>query len=578
MKKSFSPWTITAVIITSLSVGCHRSHQSDKEEISTSELVIQNKNSPSQHPRMTGDQINFEDRTNESGISFIYHNSEESGHFSILESLGGGLAVIDFDLDGREDLCFAGGGEFSKDNQINGLPSGLFRNMADWSFEDVTNVTGINHKMVYSHGIFRADYDSDGFPDFLVTGYGDLLLFQNQGDGTFQEVSLLANLSETTWSVGAAWGDYDGDGHLDLFVTQYVDWSFKNDPYCPGPTPNQREVCPPRVFQGLPDLLLMSNGDGTFRNTSSEAGLLPQGKGLGVVSADLDLDGDLDIYVTNDTVRNHLYENQGDGTFVDSSLMSGTGVSDQGSPDGSMGVELIDYNLDGLLDLWVVNFEKESAALYRNEGKLFFRHVSQSTGITAAGGLYVGWGTCCFDADNDGDEDIFVSNGHVVQFPTQGSRNQLPVFYENLGAGNFRDIAKLKSGFLSQPHMGRGAATADLDQDGDLDLVVSHLNETASVLVNTSKQSNAWIEVDLIGTISPRDAIGAVVKVKTKSGSQTQHWGGGGSYASTSSRKLFFGLGNADKIEEIEITWPSGISQEIQEQPMNCLAQFVEKK
>ena len=286
----------------------------------------------------------FTDRTATTGVKFVYRNGEEAGHVSILGSLGGGVAVFDFDLDSYDDLYFAGGGEFSDERQIRGLPGGLYRNVGDWNFNDVTSPALLNHPRHYSHGASTADFDNDGFSDILVTGYGGLQLWHNQGDGTFSELASAAGLDDRLWSSSAAWGDLNADGSLDLYVAHYVDWSFDNHPYCKGPRPELRESCPPRSFSPLPDALYFGNGDGTFRNESASSGLRMDGKGLGVLMCDLDLDGDLDIYVANDTVENHLYENLGNGKLSDVSLLSGTALSDRGVPDGSMGVDVFDYN------------------------------------------------------------------------------------------------------------------------------------------------------------------------------------------------------------------------------------------
>lgn len=524
------------------------------------------------------DPPQFVEVTSKTGIDFTYRNGEEAGHFSILESLGGGLAVIDFDLDGAEDLYMAGGGEFGPDEQILGLPCGLMRNHGDWEFVDATGPAYAADGGHYSHGVCRGDYDQDGFPDLLITGYGGVELLHNLGDGTFESVTSETGLSDELWSSSAAWGDLNGDGDLDLYLAHYVDWSFSNHPLCLAGSPDQKEVCPPKSFQGLPDTLYFSNGDGTFRDVSHEVGLNTDGKGLGVVIADLDLDGDLEIYVTNDTVPNFLYRNNGDGTFTDYSLFSGTSLSDRAVPDGSMGVDLYDHNLDGLPDLWVVNYESESAALYQNEGNLHFRHVSQPMGINAVGSLFVGWGTCCFDVERDGDEDMFVSNGHVIRHPVNAPLRQTPLLFRNHPGGAFVNVAPAVAGYMSEPHMGRGAAAADFDNDGDVDLAVSHTNEPAAVLSNETEPEGGWLAVNLIGTTSPRDAVGAVVRVITPTGEFVRHWKGGGSYASTNSRRLFFGLGAAEQIEAIKITWPSGIEQTVESPKTNTLIQVVEDR
>lgn len=536
----------------------------------------QNSSSPGEATNHIADPPRFVEMTRASGVDFTYRNGEEAGNFAILESLGGGLAVVDFDLDGLEDIYVAGGGEFGSDEQILGLPGGLFHNRGEWRFADETKPAYAEGGQYYSHGVARGDYDQDGFPDLLITGYGGVELLHNLGDGTFESTAVEAGLTDDLWSSSAAWGDLNGDGHLDLYIAHYVDWSFSNHPLCLAGGPDKREVCPPKSFTGLPDTLYFSNGDGTFRDVSSAAGLNTDGKGLSVVIADLDLDGDLELYVTNDTVPNFLYRNDGEGTFTDRSLLSGTSLSDRAVPDGSMGVDLFDHNLDGLPDLWVVNYESESAALYENEGNLFFRHVSQPMGINAVGSLFVGWGTCCFDVERDGDEDMFVSNGHVIRHPVNAPLRQTPLLFRNNPGGAFVNVAPDAEGYMSEPHMGRGAAAADFDNDGDFDLAVSHTNEPIAILSNDTDPQGGWLSVELIGTISPRDAVGAVVRVVTPEGELVRHWKGGGSYASTNSRRLFFGMGDAEQIDAVEITWPSGVHQTVTSPQMNSLVQVVE--
>lgn len=529
-----------------------------------------------QHNKLSA--FHFTDRTASAGIEFTYRNGEEAGHVSILEMLGGGVAVLDFDRDSHEDLYFAGGGGYDDARQIRGVSGGLSRNLGGWGFEDVTKPALLNKPRQYSHGASSADYNGDGFPDILVTGYGGLQLWRNQGDGTFSEATAMAGLNDTLWSSSAAWGDLNNDGSLDLFVAHYVNWSFDNHPFCNGPRPELREYCPPRDFQPLRDALYVSNGDGSFRDGTDSYSLREDGKGLGVILCDLDLDGDLDAYVTNDGDGNHLYENNGQGGFCDVSLLSGTALSDRGVPNGSMGVDVFDYNLDGLPDLWVANYEQENCGLYQNTGRLLFRHVSQQTGVTAVGGMFVGWGTCCFDIDRDGDEDVFVANGHVILYSDNAPVKQPSLLFENLAGRRFRNVAPDSGQYASSPHAGRGAATSDLDGDGDLDLVVSHLNSPVTVLENDSKSHGGWLAVDLVGTISSRDAIGAIVRVTTDSASQVRQWKGGGSYASTSTRQLFFGLGSATQVREIEVRWPSGIRQVIVATPMNQVLHVIERQ
>ena len=518
----------------------------------------------------------FLDVTDLSGVAFTYRNGEEAGHFSIVESLGGGIALFDYDSDGDLDLFIPGGGEYGTNRDMYGLKPALYRNEGNWRFTEVTEESGLTVAPYYSHGSAVVDYDNDGFPDLLITGYGGLLLYRNQGDGTFRETAEAVGLNDRLWSSTAAWGDVDRDGDPDLYVAHYADWSFDNHPFCKGPTPDQREVCPPRKFAPLPDVFYWNNGDGTFRDASREVGLRTDGKGLGVLIADIDLDGAPDIYVCNDTTENFLYRNDGTGRFQEIGLISATSLNDAGTPDGSMGADLGDYNLDGLPDIWVANFERESFGLYRNEGDCMFTHVSQSTGVTAVGGIYVGWGTVFFDFDRDGDEDIFSSNGHVVRYPQNAPLRQTPLLLENHDGTRFVNVADAAGDYTDSPHMGRGVAVGDVDNDGDLDLVISHINEPVALLSNESENSNQWIALRLVGTQSSRDPVGAVVRMETTSGIQIRQVKGGTSYASSSDPRIFFGLKETDTILRLEIHWPSGFKQTLSGEPANRSLTMIE--
>jgi len=505
--------------------------------------------------------IQFHERMPDSDAPFAYRNGEEAERSSILEGMGGGAAVFDYDQDGRLDLLFPGGGSFSGEHSLAPNPPALFRNHGEWQFRRCERQAGLNVPTHYSHGTAVADYDSDGFEDVLVTGYGGIQLLRNQGDGTFVDVTADAKLDDRLWSTSAAWGDFDSDGNLDLYVAHYVDWSFDHDPSCPAVDGKRRERCPPQRYGPLPDVLYRSRGDGEFFNASDESGLRRDGKGLGVVLADLDLDGDLDIYVANDTVGNFLYQNDGRGHFEEIGVASGTAFNDLGAPDGSMGVAITDYNLDGLPDLWVVNYERETIALYKNLGHCAFEHVSQSTGVSVVGTMFVGFGTVFLDADRDGDEDVFVANGHVLRFPNNAPVRQRPLMFENLEGRRFVNVAPQAGEYCRAAHIGRGLAHGDLDNDGDLDLAVSHLNEPVSLLENTTESSGGWFKVRLIGRVSNRDAIGARLVLRTSSGQQIRQISSGDSYLSHSDRTVYWGVPTGAVIESLTIEWPRGKPQ-----------------
>ncbi len=519
------------------------------------------------------------------GIQWTYRNGEEAGLFSILESLGGGIGWFDFDRDGDCDLLATGGGTFPDERSMQGLPNALFQNRGSPSSQgtqtanwiDVAKMAGIHDSAFYSHGVAIGDYDSDGFPDVVVTGYGGLQLFHNLGDGTFEEQSQAAGVVSHRWSGSAAWGDMNQDGFLDLYVANYVDWSFDNNPLCRVNGKPDREICSPRIFQGLTDELFINDGQGAFSEQGKSLGIIDGGKGLGVLAADIDLDGDLDYYVGNDTVRNHFYLNDGSGQLVESGELSGTGYGDSGRPDGSMGVDVGDFNADGKPDICVANYESEDFALYRAYDNAFFQHVSRSTGVTATGTLRVGWGTLFVDLDNDADEDIFSVNGHVIRHPMNAPLRQNSTLLENQSGRRFQEFAPPENSYLTRSHMSRGLAAADIDDDGDLDFAVSNINEPMAVLVNQDTSPHHWIELQLIGTDSTRLPIGASIMIQTEGKpNQLRLQKGGTSYASTNGPRIHVGLGKSSGPVDLVIRWPSGTRQTVSQLEVDHIWLIVE--
>lgn len=507
------------------------------------------------------------------GVESIYRNGEEIDESSIVESLGGGVAAFDFDNNGYPDFFFPGGGKMSE-RSLPGLPGKLFQNRLGKQFVDVTLLSRTTEHEHYSHGAFAHDFDNDGFIDLLVTGYGGLALWKNQGDGTFEEVHQAAKLDDDRWSSSAAWGDVSGDGLPDLYVAHYVDWSWDNHPNCRIPDQSKREVCSPGDFKGLDDILYINQGDGTFENATSTYGLKSGGKGLGVVLHDIDQDGKLDVYVANDTEPNFCYINK-NGKFVEQAHRMGVAIDDDGIPNGSMGVDISDYNRDNKPDLWAANYERESFALYRNEGAGFFLHVSRASGITALGGLFVGFGTSFTDVNGDAWEDIVIANGHVIKYPMHASRKQKPLLLLNQ-RGKFSRQKFDAPNYFSTDHEGRGLGLCDFNVDGHPDIVISNLNEPAALLQHTGKKFDHFLVLQLIGTRSSRDPIGATAILETTSQPIVRYRKGGSSYLSTPEPKLFFAWPNDLKPQKLIILWPSGTRQEIEPDQLTPWMTIVE--
>ncbi len=511
-------------------------------------------------PNNTAAESIYKDVAQQAGIQSVYRNGQEAGEASIVESLGGGVAVLDVNNDGFPDFFFPGGGEIAP-NKLSPLPGKMFLNLDGTEFIDISQLSSTNATVHYSHGASASDFDNDGFTDLLVTGYGGLVLWHNQGDGTFQRCDTEAGLSDSLWSSSAAWGDITGDGLVDLYVAHYVNWSWDNHPLCRGPNPGQRDVCSPGDFKGLDDTLYVNRGDGTFEDASKALGLVSGGKGLGVVMHDLNQDGTLDIYIANDTEPNFCYLNR-DGKLQEQAHRMGIAIDDEGIPNGSMGVDMCDYNRDGRPDLWAANYERESFALYRNEGNGFFLHVSRSSGITALGGLFVGFGTSFVDINGDGWEDILVSNGHVIKYPIHATRRQRPLMLINRN-GKFVRQRFTDDDFFSQEREGRGLALTDFNRDGYPDVAIAHLNEPAALLQHHSKLYENFLVLKLVGTTSSRDPIGAKATLVTDSQPIVRFRKGGGSYLSSSEASLFFAWPKFTTIKELKIRWPSGIEQSI---------------
>jgi enediyne biosynthesis protein E4 len=517
----------------------------------------------------------FEDVTAQTGIQFQYQNGESAPHLAILESLGGGLGVIDFDGDGLQDLILIGGGYYGGEDgkKILGHPCKLFRNCGNWKFEDVSVKAGFDklssgRPWFFTHGVAVADYDQDGWPDILITGWREVLLLHNEPDGQggrrFVDTTKAAGLDTgITWATSAAWADLDSDGKPELFIGQYVDWSFNNHPSCnyDGKTP---DVCPPKRFKGIPSKVYHNLGGGRFQDVSQEAGIMPadenSSKTLGVLAVDLNLDGKPEVYVANDTVPNFLYVNKstvGKIRFVEQGLTTGVAMDGGGKPNGSMGVDVGDPECLGKPSLWITNYENEFHAYYRNMStpeRCAFVFATESSGAGSIGQKFVGWGTAFLDYDRDGWEDLFVANGHAIRFPTGTTRRQRPVLFQNSNR-KFKDYSRQAGEYFQQQHLSRGIVSVDLDNDGQVDLVVCNTNEPVAVLKNVVNNSNHWLGISLVGK-NFADVVGARVQVELPSHTQTRFAKGGSSYMSSSDRRMVFGLGDQNQIAKLTVTWP----------------------
>jgi hypothetical protein len=483
----------------------------------------------------------------------------------------GGVGVIDYDVDGKLDLFFVNGAKLADPMPATAMPekseerfwNRLYRNAGDGKFIDVTAEAGLAGAS-FGMGVAVGDYDNDGRQDLYVTGYGRNALYHNEGNGKFTDVTRAAGVEGSGWSTGAAFVDVDHDGFLDLFVARYLIWDFK-DIWCGDKTPGHRAYCHPNHFEAAPHLLFRNNHDGTFADISQKAGIASKpGKGLGVAIEDFDRDGKIDIFVANDSFPQQLFRNLGNGKFDEIGLTSGVAYDEDGQTFAGMGADAADYDNDGLPDIFVNALGNQRYALFRNS-KNSFDYKSGPSGVAQATMLHSGWGARFLDYDNDGWKDLFIAQGHVMDNieVTQPSLRYLePFLLLRNERGKFVDVSARAGEPFRGRHAGRGAAFADLDNDGAIDIVVSCLGENPVILRNAGATGNHWLTINTVGTRSNRDGIGARVRIVGQSGSE-QHGivTTAGSYLSASDKRLHFGLGKDSMVKRIEITWPSGIEQ-----------------
>ena len=521
--------------------------------------------------------VRFTDVTQESGISFKHISTPEKRY--IVESMSGGVALIDYNNDGYLDIYFVNSMTVDMVRAKAKSRSVLYRSNGDGTFTDVTDKAGVAD-IGWGMGVAVGDYNNDGFDDMYVTCVGPDHLLKNNGNGTFTDVTDKAGVNDPRWSTGASFVDYDNDGWLDLFVSNYVAFDFNNLPeFGKDKTCQFKGIavqCGPRGLPGDGDSLFHNNGDGTFTDVTKKAGVSdPNGYyGMGVICSDFDEDGLIDIFVANDSTPNFLYKNNGDGTFKDIGFISGTALNEAGAAQGSMGVTVADYNHDGRLDLFITNFDDDYNTLYRDEGHNVFVDASYEAKVAAVSLPYVGWGTKFFDYDNDGWVDLFVANGHV--YPQIKTFNQRNFVHHNNRNGTFTEVGEQMGPPFLEKHSARGAAFGDIDNDGDVDIVVSNLGATAQLLRNDGGNSNNFVLIKTLGTKSNRDGIGARVKVVAGDLIQKDEVRSGDSYISQSDLRLHFGLENKTKIDLIEVTWPSGVVDRVTNAKVNRLLTIKE--
>lgn len=529
----------------------------------------------------------------------IYRNGSELGMLFLPETTGGGIGIADYDRDGRPDVICAGGGKPEPATKsMLGYAGSLCRGLEGLRFVLCNEPSHFDLSAIYNAAIAVADYDADGFPDVLVTGYSGTQLLRNQGDGTWEWIpNTRSGLIDPQWSSAAAFFDADNDGLLDLYVANYANWSYEFNPVCQAPAgpgaadpqngnrvqggtgeqggsgvpsnPSTQsnpamisDYCGPREFRGLTDVMYRNSGDGAFVDSSAAMGIDEKLRGLGVLAADLDGDGDVDVYVANDVDPNLLYRNDGNMQFTEVARRSGVACNDNGTPEGSMGIALGDYNLDGKFDLWVTNYQNEVGALYRNNGNLLFNYASNLARIPSTDESAVGWGTAFVDMDLDGDEDVLIVNGHIEMRAVGSTFQQRPQILENVDGKYYRLVPR-NSEYLSEPQSSRALAMADFNGDGRMDYVVSRLNTEAALVVNQSQATGRALSLRLVGTQSNRDAVGAVIRLRVGDRTWIRQRSGGGSYAASHDSVAHFGvpesMANADA--ECTIDWPSGHSQ-----------------
>lgn len=558
-----------------------------------------NKKPPPPAPQARSPVI-FSDITAASGINFKRAPSFTSVKY-LLEAMGGGVAMFDYDNDGRLDLFFTNGAALKDPMPKSETPdkrdpkywNRLYHQKTDGTFADVTERAGLQGNG-FSMGVAAADYDNDGRTDLFVTGYGGNYLYRNNGDGTFADVTKKSGVGGSGWSTSAGWLDYDRDGRLDLFVARYMEWDFEaGSVYCGDTRPGYRAFCHPDNFKSATNILYRQRADGTFADVSAKSGIdEPGGKALGVAFADFDNDGFVDIFVANDSVRQSLYHNQGNGTFEDVAVASGAGYDENGKTYAGMGIDTGDYDNDGYTDIFITTLSNETYPLYHNDRDLSFTYTTNSAGVGQITLLNSGWGAHFIDVDNDGWRDLFVAQSHVLDTIEKTNPylqyKQTPLLMLNTGKG-FVNVSATAGPVFANSLTGRGAAFGDLNNDGQVDVVIATLDGGPVVLRNEGGSSaavkegvggtssgtkkgtqNHWLGLTLVGSKSNRSGIGARVTITDGAGrKQIFDANTSGSYLASNDPRIVVGLGTNASVRKVEVNWPSGVVQIVNEPPVD---------
>ena len=521
--------------------------------------------------------VTFTDVTEESGVTFRHEDGRSYKKYFV-ETLGSGVALFDYDNDNAVDIYVVNGTNLDSSDAVPEAMNRLYRNDGTGRFVDVTEASGVGHRG-YGVGVCVGDYDNDGWLDMYVTNFSANVLYRNNGDGTFTDRTAAAGVQALDWSAGCAFADVDADGDLDLYVANYVNFSVET--HTPCRVNGILVYCSPRVYDGVKDIFFLNNGDGTFTENTENAGFDNlAARGLGVTFGDYDVDGDTDLYVANDADANFLYNNDGNGQFREQSQFSGVALSEHGLVENGMGVAFADYDNDTWLDLAVTNFQHQTNTLYHSDAGEFFTDQTYSSGTGDVSLPYLAWGVNFFDFDHDGFQDIFVANGHihdnVTLIDSSTTYAQLNHLFWNNGNGTFTDVTAESGPGLALQRSSRGSAVGDIDNDGDLDLVVSNVGKRVDILRNDGgHRSGNWINLKLVGTVSNRAAIGTRVLLKVGADHQVREVQSGSSYLSQNDLRLHFGIGTQKKVE-LEIRWQNGTVQRFEDVPINRFLKIVE--